>query len=179
MAEGYYPPPGGYPPGSYHPYGAYQPVGYPPGAYPPGAVPPGVYPPPGMPPGMQVCPPGYPPQGYPPQAFPQGPAPGMYGGYPGGPIPGQVPMAGYQHMMPEIYAPTVHPSPTFNVEQDCEALRKAMKGLGTDEDTLIAILTHRSWQQRAEIEKAYKQKFAKVGLFTFTCLFRHGVASSL
>lgn len=61
----------------------------------------------------------------------------------------------------EVYAPSVHPANPFNVQHDCEILRKAMKGLGTDEAALIAVLCKRSWQQRAEIEKMYKQMFGK------------------
>ena len=42
---------------------------------------------------------------------------------------------------------------SFNAEKDAEALRKAMKGLGTDEDAIIKIVCNRTNAQRQEIKK--------------------------
>jgi len=57
--------------------------------------------------------------------------------------------------------PTVHPSVSFDPEQDAKALHKAMKGFGTNEATIIAILCHRSCQQRLEIANTFKAAFGK------------------
>ncbi|GFR98314.1 annexin [Elysia marginata] len=52
---------------------------------------------------------------------------------------------------------TVQPANPFNPEAASTALRKAMKGLGTDEAAIIKILTTHCNAQRIEIEKVYKQ----------------------
>uniref|UniRef100_A0A4W6D179 Annexin n=1 Tax=Lates calcarifer TaxID=8187 RepID=A0A4W6D179_LATCA len=52
--------------------------------------------------------------------------------------------------------PTVRPAPNFDPAADAQALRKAMKGFGTDEDTIIDIVTQRSNAQRQEIRQAFK-----------------------
>lgn len=44
--------------------------------------------------------------------------------------------------------PTVQPAQNFDPVADAQALRKAMKGFGTDEDALINIICRRSNEQR-------------------------------
>ncbi|XP_054912592.1 annexin A5b [Poeciliopsis prolifica] len=56
---------------------------------------------------------------------------------------------------------TVKPSTNFNASADAEVLQKAMKGLGTDEDAILQLLTARSNTQRQEIKAAYKTLFGK------------------
>ena len=49
----------------------------------------------------------------------------------------------------------------MSIEADAEALRKAMKGFGTDEDALIKIVANRSNSQRLQIKDKYKQMFGR------------------
>ncbi|XP_039274449.1 annexin A13-like [Styela clava] len=49
----------------------------------------------------------------------------------------------------------------FNPDQDAEALREAMKGLGTEEKVIIAIVANRTRRQRLKIEETYKQKYGR------------------
>ncbi len=53
--------------------------------------------------------------------------------------------------------PTLKPADPFNASDDCERLRKAMKGFGTDEKTIIDIISKRSNSQRQELKNVYKQ----------------------
>ncbi|KAL2326400.1 hypothetical protein Fmac_025458 [Flemingia macrophylla] len=55
-------------------------------------------------------------------------------------------------------ATLVAPIKTSPVE-DAEALQKALKGWGTDEKTVIAILGHRNVYQRQQIRKSYEEIF--------------------
>ncbi|OJI98750.1 hypothetical protein ASPVEDRAFT_25603 [Aspergillus versicolor CBS 583.65] len=161
--QGYYPPgPGPQhnapPPHSQHGYPA--PGQYPPpGGPPPGPPPPGPqgygapYPPngPGHPQGF-----GGPPQQYgyqggyapppPPQGFP--PQPGPQPGY-GGP--------------PPFATPSAPPSPGYipgqtaigDFRREADALRKAMKGFGTDEKALVQVLSKLDPLQVASVRATY------------------------
>ncbi|CDR05921.1 unnamed protein product, partial [Oncorhynchus mykiss] len=57
---------------------------------------------------------------------------------------------------------SVRASGNFNANQDAETLYKAMKGLGTDEDSIMKLLTSRSNSQRQQIKAAYKTLHGKV-----------------
>ncbi|KAK4470262.1 hypothetical protein MN116_005834 [Schistosoma mekongi] len=61
----------------------------------------------------------------------------------------------------EIFEPTVRDAANFDAEADCERLRKAMAGLGTNEKELIEVMAHRSPNQRVAIAKKYKALFGK------------------
>lgn len=50
----------------------------------------------------------------------------------------------------------VFPAGDFDPASDAQALRKAMKGFGTDEDVIIDIVARRSNEQRQEIRQAFK-----------------------
>nr|XP_057918813.1 annexin A6 isoform X1 [Doryrhamphus excisus] len=52
--------------------------------------------------------------------------------------------------------PTVVPAANFDPAADAQALRKAMKGFGTDEDAIIDIVAHRSNAQRQVIRQTFK-----------------------
>uniref|UniRef100_A0A182PZD6 Annexin n=1 Tax=Anopheles farauti TaxID=69004 RepID=A0A182PZD6_9DIPT len=57
--------------------------------------------------------------------------------------------------------PTVLPAENFNPSADAAALRKAMKGFGTDEETIIKILCSRSNYQRQLIADAFKNELGR------------------
>ncbi|KAK3522094.1 hypothetical protein QTP70_025277 [Hemibagrus guttatus] len=56
---------------------------------------------------------------------------------------------------------TVSQASDFDAEIDAEKLRVAMKGTGTDEATIISILSHRTIAQRQKIKEAYKVSVGK------------------
>lgn len=56
---------------------------------------------------------------------------------------------------------TVRANPTFNPETVSETLRKAMKGLGTDEKAIVSALTSISNAQRQHLLAAFKQMYGR------------------
>ena len=50
---------------------------------------------------------------------------------------------------------------TEPIEYDCDSLKKAMKGIGTDEDSLIEIITSRPNWMLKKIKEKYKEKYKK------------------
>ncbi|XP_053362250.1 annexin A5a [Clarias gariepinus] len=59
------------------------------------------------------------------------------------------------------YRGSVRPFVHFNAKQDADILRKAMKGIGTDEETILMLLPARNNDQRQEIKAAYKKAHGK------------------
>jgi hypothetical protein len=55
----------------------------------------------------------------------------------------------------------VKPHPGFNPEEDAKVLRKAMKGIGTDEKAIIDVLSRRSNEQRQQIKNLFKTMYGK------------------
>lgn len=55
--------------------------------------------------------------------------------------------------------PTVTPAEDFSPEADCEVLREAMSGRGTDEDELMAVLANRSTLQRQILKEKYEAEY--------------------
>ncbi|KAH9284415.1 Annexin B11 [Echinococcus granulosus] len=174
--QGGYPPQGGqmgYPPQGQMGYPPQGQMGYPPQGqmgYPPqgpmGQLPPQGqmgYPPYGGQPGYGGVPP---PQGGYTNVSGYGPPQPMGLGYGAGAVAGPSGSCGGGAAMGflSIYysgRPTVVPMPCFNPCDDAENLRKAMRGLGTDEGCIIAVLSKRTCGQRSEIAKKYKASFGK------------------
>lgn len=56
----------------------------------------------------------------------------------------------------------MYPHEGFNAQEDGDALRAAMKGFGTDEDTIIEILCSRSNAQRQKIAAYFADELGRV-----------------
>ncbi|XP_070544362.1 annexin-B12-like [Ptychodera flava] len=57
---------------------------------------------------------------------------------------------------------SIKPKAGFNSQNEAEVLRNAMKGLGTDEQTIIQVVTSCSNEQRQQISKDYKRMFGRI-----------------
>ncbi|CAG9865151.1 unnamed protein product [Phyllotreta striolata] len=116
---------------------------------------------------------GYPPSntrsGYPPNTYP-GTAPGASPSGHGYHQGSQGPYGGFSYTHQSTVGqapsrqkrtPTVVPANPFNPNDDAQVLRKAMKGMGTDEKAIINVLARRTNQQRLQIAVAFKTMFGK------------------
>lgn len=67
------------------------------------------------------------------------------------------------YLEPEVYEceGTLKAVAEFKAEVDAAVLRDAFKGLGTNEDEIIAVLARRTLEQRLQISKAYRDLFAE------------------
>ncbi|TKA72595.1 hypothetical protein B0A49_07755 [Cryomyces minteri] len=181
------PPPGPPPPQGYPPYPPQQPYGHPPPMqnqppYPPqgGYTPQGGYPPQGYPPQQQLygAPPPpqghspYPPQGgYPPPQQPYGAPPQQAPYPPQGPPPSQygAPPPQQPYGAPTPYMQPTPPSPGYitgqvapvDMSREAEGVRAAMKGLGTNEKQLIAILSRLDPVQMNALRNTYHTRFMR------------------
>ena len=142
-----------------------QPYGQPPYPYPqqPYGQPPYPYPqqPYGQPPYPQQP---YPQQPYPQQPYPQQPYPQQP--YPQQPYPQQPAYAQGQQPQGQPMMPNPIPMqpniPQINqkkVDEDAAALRKAMKGIGTDEKAIIKIIANRTNRERLAMIESFKRQF--------------------
>jgi len=59
----------------------------------------------------------------------------------------------------KVPRPTLKPYPNFNAKSDVETLKKAMDGLGTEEDLIVEVLGRRTASQRIAIAEAYKSSY--------------------
>lgn len=79
--------------------------------------------------------------------------------------PDEIPMS--EHVFEEREEPPIEETPTlsefknFKPSEDADRLRKAMKGLGTDEKTIIDVLGHRINEQRQKVLGTYKTNLGR------------------
>ncbi|CAO1603374.1 hypothetical protein XANCAGTX0491_006962 [Xanthoria calcicola] len=117
-------------------------------------------PPPGPPQGYGQ-PQAYPPQGqynqYPPQQHQQQPPYGAPAAPYGAPPPQPY---GAPQTMPTPPSPGYDPNQIahFDASGPADTLRKAMKGFGTDESTLVRVLAHMSPQEIPTLKQTYQQR---------------------
>ncbi|KAB7494024.1 Annexin B11, partial [Armadillidium nasatum] len=71
-------------------------------------------------------------------------------------------LKGFTGMRTAVRLPTVLPASYTDPESDAESLKKAMKGLGCDEDAIIKVLTDKNTEQRLQIVHEYEALFKKV-----------------
>ena len=137
-----------------------QPYSQPPYPYPqqPYGQPPYPYPqqPYGQPPYPQQP---YPQQPYPQQPYPQQPYPQQP--YPQQPAYAQGQQPQGQPMMPNPIPmqPNIPQINQKKVDEDAAALRKAMKGIGTDEKAIIKIIANRTNRERLAMIESFKRQF--------------------
>ncbi|XP_065903186.1 annexin A4-like [Dysidea avara] len=184
---GGFPPQGGPPPGGFPPQGAPPPGGPPLGGFPPQGQPPGPglsfggavmaatafghhQPPQGMPPSQPpppvqpatIPPPVQPAIIPPPQSGPPGRPPPPQGGiHAVTQQVGQMSIQQQQQYKPPATEGTVGPFQNFDPEADSHALRKAMKGFGTDEKTIVSIIGNRSNSQRQQLKLKFKSLYGR------------------
>ncbi|KAL3875772.1 hypothetical protein ACJMK2_033689 [Sinanodonta woodiana] len=99
----------------------------------------------------------------PPQGAGYGPTPVMHG-QPGAPgVMGATEQLKKMNLQApgEVMRPTIRPAQPFSAEEDAKVLRTAMKGIGTDEQTIINLITKRSNQQRQQIKTMFKTLYGK------------------
>ena len=130
-----------------------QPYGQPPYPYPQQPYPQQPYP-------QQPYPPQpYPQQPYPQQPYPQQPYPQQAAYAQGQQPPAQNPPAQPIPVQPMPVQPALPPIDQNKVDADAAALRKAMKGLGTDEKAIIQIIANRTNRERLAMIDSFKRQF--------------------
>ena len=135
-----------------------QPYGQPP-IQPAYAQQPPTQPPSGQPPAQQPYP--QQPYGQPPAQQPQGQLP------PQNPPQPQAPLNPIPNAQPQMPIPTAQPPLQQNlppidqnrVDADAATLRKAMKGLGTDEKAIINVVANRTNRERIAMIESFKRQF--------------------
>ena len=127
-----------------------QPYGQPPYPYPQQTYGQPPYPYPQQPYGQ----PPYPQQPYPQQPYPQQP-------YPQQPAYAQGQQPQGQPMMPNPIPmqPNIPQINQKKIDEDAAALRKAMKGIGTDEKAIIKIIANRTNRERLAMIESFKRQF--------------------